>query len=56
MGTSTSLGLGWLSAGNDVVGIESHHHVADDIAPLKSLQAGVDSQREWTGEALIQAL
>ena len=37
-------------------GIESHHDVADDIAPLRSLPAGVDLQCERTGEALIQAL
>ena len=26
------------------------------LPPLRSLRAGVDSQREWTGEALISAL
>ena len=25
------------------------------LPPLRSLRAGVDSQREWTGEALISA-
>ena len=35
---STSLGLGWLSVGNEADVIESHYRVADDIThPLSDL-------------------
>jgi len=38
------------------MGMGDHYRLADDITPLRSLRAGVDSQCERTREALVQAL
>ena len=37
------------------MGMESHPRVVTILPPLSSLRAGVDSQCQRTGEALIQA-